>query len=174
MSALTPREIEALHHALALAQRSRGFCEQVIRTHGAVRPFSRIGEAERLHIQALRRLLYLHALPLPAARFSPVVPQAAVATVAGACAIGVEQETARQHRLAQLLASTANDDLRALLRQMVRASELRHLPAYGRCGQCRNTATGGCPDGPSRPPSAPPRRCGARSHQDWLWDGQSE
>ena len=167
MSALTPREIEALCHALDLAQQSRAFCERVIQEHGDVRPFSRIRDEERLRIQALRRLLYVQGLSCPAIPRAAAGP--AVASLAEACALGAEWELARQHRMPQLLASITNEHLQAALRPMVDATEQQYLPAYLRCGKCLNTAAGGCPDGSSRPVTAPPRRCVARSHQDWLW-----
>ncbi|MCS5705652.1 hypothetical protein NZK27_05545 [Synechococcus sp. FGCU-3] len=167
MPAITPREAEALRDALELAQQSRAFCERVIRDHGLVRPFSRIREAERLRIQALRRLLYVYGLAFSAIQREAAGP--ATASLTEACTWAAEQEAGRQRRIAQLLGSTTNEHLQVALSSMLSASELRYLPAYARCGQCRNTAAGGCPDGPNRSPDAPPRRCVARAHQDWLW-----
>lgn len=83
-------------------------------------------------------------------------------------------EQHRLKRLRQLLQQSNQDDLHSCLSQSIRAIEQQHLPALARCGGCRNTLAGGCPDGPQRPASAPPRRCVARIEQDWLWTPKPE
>lgn len=168
MSLLMPREVDALQCALDLTYQGWASCDQVIRRHGAVRPFSRIKVAELRRIHQLRRLFITHGLPIPANPWAGRMPLAE--SLAGAYAQAVEQERARLRCGRQLLAGVDRVDLRSALSDLVEASEARHLPAFERCGQCRNTAAGGCPDGPSRPASAPPRRCVARTHQDWLWE----
>jgi hypothetical protein len=167
MPRLTPREVEALQCALDLAYQGWATADQVIRQYGKVRPFSRIRAAEQGRIHQLWRLFVAHGLPIPPNPWTGGVNSPA--SLADACGQALEQEQARLKRYGQLLVCTDQEELRQVFRAQAEASELRHGPAYGRCGQCRNTQSGGCPDGPSRPPSAPPRRCVARSHQDWLW-----
>lgn len=167
MSLLMPREVEALQCALDLAYQGWAGCDQVIRRHGEVRPFSRIRDAERRRIQQFWRLFISHGLPIPKNPWVGQIPSAE--SLPEACADALERERARLRRCGQLLAGADQEELRCALHELAEASETRHLPAYERCGQCRNTAGGGCPDGPSRPASAPPRRCVARTHQDWLW-----
>lgn len=167
MSPLTPREVEALQAALDLAYQGWAAADQVIRVHGEVRPFSRIRAAERARIHQLWKLFVGHGLPIPPNPWSCQIP--APDSLVEACAQALEQEQARIRRYRQLLACTDQQTLRHAFSSQRQASEDRHLPALERCGQCRNTLSGGCPDGPSRPPSAPPRRCVARPHQDWLW-----
>jgi len=168
MSPLMPRELEALQCALDLAYQGWASCDQVIRRHGEVRPFSRIRDAERRRIHQLWRLFISHGLPIPENPWAGAIPSAE--SLPAACAQALEQERTRLRCCAQLLAGVDREDLRAVLSDLAEASEVRHLPAFERCGQCRNIAAGGCPDGPSRPASAPPRRCVARTHQDWLWE----
>lgn len=167
MPLLTPREVEALQCALDLAYQGWASADQVIREHGEVRPFSRIRSVERSRIHQLWRLFVAHGLPIPPNPWTGGI--GTPASLVNACGQALEQEQARQKRYGQLLACTDQEELRQVFRAQAEASEQRHGPAYGRCGQCRNTQAGGCPDGPSRPASAPPRRCVARAHQDWLW-----
>ena len=164
---LSPRDVEALQAALSLAHQGWAGCDQAIRRHGDVRPFTRIRAGERSRIHSFWRLFVRHGLPVPPIpRGEPIQ---APDSLAEACNQAGEQERLRLRRLRQLVSLVQDEELQAALRGQLEASEARHLLAYERCGQCRNTQTGGCPDGPSRPASAPPRRCVARSHQDWLW-----
>lgn len=167
MPLLMPREVETLQSALDLAYQGWATADQVIRQHGEMRPFTRIRAAERGRIQKLWRLFVIHGLPIPPNPRTGGIESSG--SLVEACAQALELEQARLRRCNQLLNCTGLAPLRQALQDQLEASEQRHLPAYGRCGQCRNTQAGGCPDGPSRPASAPPRRCVARSHQDWLW-----
>lgn len=167
VSALSPREVEALQAALDLAHQSWASCDQLIHEHGEVRPFTRIRAGERRRVHGFWRLFVRHGLPVPPVpRGEPIQVSDSLAE---ACNQGSEQERSRLRRVRQLVSLVQDEELQAALRDQIEASEARYLPAYERCGQCSNTQGGGCPDGPSRPASAPPRRCVARSHQDWLW-----
>jgi hypothetical protein len=172
MPLLSPRDVEAIHSALDLAYQGWASCDQVIRRHGEVRPFSRIREAERRHIHELWRLFIVHGLPIPTNPRGVVMP--VPDSLPEACGMALEQERTRLQRCRQLLAVAEGQQLQTGFRSLAEAREARYLPAYERCGQCINTQAGGCPDGPSRPASAPPRRCLARSHQDWQWAATPE
>jgi hypothetical protein len=167
MPLLMPREVEALQCALDLAYQGWAATDQVIRVHGEVRPFSRIRAAEQARIHLLWKLFVAQGLPIPPSPWTGLIP--APDSLVEACGQALEQERSRLSRYRQLLGCTEQETLRQAFSSQLEASERRHLPALERCGQCRNTLAGGCLDGPSRPTSAPPRRCVARAHQDWLW-----
>lgn len=167
MSLRSPKEMEALQAVRDLAHQGLACCEQVIRRHGEVRPFTRIRARERQRIRKLERLLSLHGLPTPECCLKDAIP--VMASLQEACKLALEQEQTRLRRCRQLVSVLTTEPLKTACRDLIEAGERRDLPAYECCGQCRNTHAGGCLDGASRPPSAPPRRCVARSHQDWLW-----
>lgn len=167
MSLPLPREMEALQATLELAHQRWACCDQVIRRHAAVRPFTRIRARERQRIRELERLLGLHGRSMPERCLEDAMPL--TASLQEACKLALEQEQTRLRRCRQLVSVLTTEPLKTACRDVIESGERRDLPAYERCGQCRNTLAGGCLDGASRPPSAPPRRCVARSHQDWLW-----
>lgn len=168
MPTLTDQEIQALRDALDAAYQSWAACDGVIQRHGLVRPFGRIRLAEAQHIQKLWRLLLHQALPVPPNPWQGR-PGADELSLAEACLAGSRRERSRQSLLTQLLQEVSSPSLRRLLEAGHQLSVQRQLPAYERCGHCGNTAAGGCPGGVLRPATAPPRRCTAHRHQDWLW-----
>ena len=169
---LTARDREAFQLASSLCDTTLAMCHQVIERHGPIRPFTRIHTHEQQRLRQWRRLLLIHTIPLPGEHIHQVT--SAQESLPISCTKALHWEQQRLQRLRQLLQQSNQDDLHSCLSQSIRAIEQQHLPALARCGGCRNTLAGGCPDGPQRPASAPPRRCVARIEQDWLWTPKPE
>lgn len=105
---------------------------QVIADHGAVRPFTNIQRSEARHIERLLPLFEAYdVLPIPENHWPGQVPS--FASVTAACAAGVEAEVVNVILYDALYASTAREDIVTVYRDLQRASQENHLPAFQRC-----------------------------------------
>jgi hypothetical protein len=111
--------------------RAQDTYENVMTRIGQVRPFVNIKRAEEQHISLLVNLFNTYGLPVPG---DTVGGFAAPATLAEACALGVEAEIANVQLYDSLLNGTANyPDVQSVFRQLQSASQDKHLPAFQGC-----------------------------------------
>lgn len=121
-----------LNEAIDDEYKARAMYRKVIERFGEVRPFIHIVEAESRHIQALLPLFEKYGVPVPPDDWESRVP--APASLLAACQAGVEAEIENKEMYARLLAQSAEfPDVQAVLRELQRASEENHLPAFRRC-----------------------------------------
>lgn len=139
MSALDKPEAEALEEALDDEYRAWATYDQVVRDFGALRPFVNIRDAEARHIDALLALFARYGLQAPLNPWPGKV--ARYASVREACESGVAAEIANAEMYERLLAAARHPDIAAVLRNLQRASQERHLPAFQRCA-ARGAAAG--------------------------------
>ena len=131
--------IDALTEALEDEYRARATYRKVIECFGPVRPFVNIVEAENRHVAALlRQFRRLGAQP-PADTWTDRVR--APATVAQACAEGVQAEIENETLYARLLDQVTDAEARLVMQQLREASRERHLPAFRRCLARRRAAS---------------------------------
>lgn len=134
---LSEREIADLHAALDDEYQAHATYTQVIADFGAVRPFTNIVDAERRHIEAVTSLLDRYGVPVPADTWPGRVPR--YPSVHDACEAAVAAEIANGALYDRLLTGTRRPDLLRVYRNLQRASQQRHLPAFRRCSQRHTT-----------------------------------
>jgi rubrerythrin len=141
---LDEAEIRALREALDDEHKAWATYDQVIRDLGPERPFSNIIEAEARHIEALQSLFQRYGLEVPENPWPGRVQR--FASLREACEAGIQAEIENSALYERLLRSTSRPDILAVLRNLQRASQERHLPAFRRCasrGQGRGRGAGG-------------------------------
>ena len=131
MAVLDDTEVRALHEALDDEYRAWATYDQVIRDFGPERPFINIREAEARHIEALRSLFQRYGLEVPENPWPTRVPH--FASTREACEAGIEAEVANTALFERLMSSTRRPDILAVFRNLMSASQDRHLPAFRRC-----------------------------------------
>lgn len=111
--------------------------EATIEKFGSIRPFSNIINAEARHIESIENLMIQYEIPIPVnpykkEKMMDLVP----ATIDEACKIGVQAEIDNaklyDEKILPLVEGFA--DAKLVLQNLRDASQLRHLPAFQRCG----------------------------------------
>lgn len=115
--------------------KARATYEQVLVDFGDVRPFSNIVEAEQRHIDALVQIFARYGLDVPPDPWPGRV--ARYGSLSEACAAGVQAEIENAALYDRLLADTTREDLLDTYRNLQRASQENHLPAFQRCAERR-------------------------------------
>lgn len=113
--------------------KARATYEQVLVDFGDVRPFSNIVEAEQRHIDALVQIFARYGLDVPPDPWPGRV--ARYGSLSEACAAGVQAEIENAALYDRLLADTTREDLLDTYRNLQRASQENHLPAFQRCAE---------------------------------------
>jgi len=122
---------EVLAAAIDDEYQARATYRAVLEAFGPVRPFVNIVESEGRHVQALLGLYDRFGLQPPPDEWpSKVGPPD---SVADACrqAVAAEQENAKLYE--RLLAASKDPSVRRVLKNLQRASQENHLPAFQRC-----------------------------------------
>ena len=138
---LTDREIEDLLMALDDEYKARATYRQVLADFGEVRPFSNIVEAEQRHIDALLVLFERYGIEVPDDPWPGQAPR--FSSIEDACQAGVQDEIDNAALYDRLLAGTEREDLLATYRNLQRASQENHLPAFERHAQPGEKGGGG-------------------------------
>ena len=131
----------ALDEALNDEYKARATYRAIIGRFGPVRPFVNIVEAEQHHTDALLPLNEKHGLPMPSDDWPKriTVPE----SVESACRLGIEAEIANADMYDRLLEQTRDyPDVQAVFRNLQRASQENHLPAFQRCAERGGTGKG--------------------------------
>jgi hypothetical protein len=124
--------VTALNEALQDEYKARATYRAIIERFGAVRPFANIVTAEERHIQALLPLFTRYGLAVPQDEWPTQVevPE----SLGQACQAGLQAEIENGAMYERLLALTvAYPDVQQVFRQLQRASQENHLPAFQRC-----------------------------------------
>jgi rubrerythrin len=153
----------ALTEALQDEYKARATYRAILERFGLVRPFVNIVESEERHIRALLPLFARYGVPVPEddwpARVD--VPE----SLTQACQEGVQAEIENGAMYERLLAMTADyPDVQQVFRNLQRASQENHLPAFQRGAARETLGATGSPCGEQRPPAAGrfrSRDCGA-------------
>ena len=104
----------------------------IIEKFGEIRPFINIVEAEGRHIQALLPLFEKYGFDVPEDTWESRVETPD--TILQACQIGVDAEIENAEMYNHLLTNTADyADVQEVFKNLQRASQESHLPAFQRC-----------------------------------------
>lgn len=123
---------EVLTEAIEDEYKARATYRRVLEEFGDVRPFSNIIEAEQRHIDALLVLFTEYGLRVPEDNWPDRVETPA--TLLAACQAGVAAEIDNAAMYDRLLAASGDfPDVQSVLRNLQRASQKNHLPAFQRC-----------------------------------------
>jgi hypothetical protein len=130
-----------LTEALNDEYKARATYRLVIREYGEIRPFINIVEAENRHIQALLSLFKKYGFPIPVDDWESRIT--APSSVKEACQSGVQAEIENAEMYERLLESAKHyPDVQRVLKNLQRASQENHLPAFQR-GVERGGGAGG-------------------------------
>lgn len=131
MSVLEDAELQALREALDDEYQAWATYDQVIHDFGPERPFINIREAEARHVEALRTLFRRYGVDVPDNTWPGRVPR--FESTREACEASVAAELANAALYERLMRSTRRPDILGVFRNLQRASQERHLPAFRRC-----------------------------------------
>lgn len=116
---------------------ARTTCAEIIRRHGADRPFANIMRAEEQHAAQLIDLLQRNGLPVPANPYAtgrtPLRDFPAGAAAACTAGVAAEIENIRLYDEELLPAVAAEPEVARVLLALRNASAERHPPAFQRC-----------------------------------------
>lgn len=141
MSHLNEIEVKALVDALDDEYHSWATYDQVAADFGELPPFSNIRDAEGRHIEALLRLFERYGLAVPENPWPGKVTR--YASRQEACEAAVAAEIANGEMYERLLEATQRPDILTVLRNLQKASQQRHVPAFQRClGQAADDGRG--------------------------------
>ncbi len=96
------------------------------------RPFINIQQAEARHADRLKVLMRTYGVTVPENKWISETPR--FETVGAACKAGADAEIANRDLYTRLFKSTTREDILMVYRELQRASEQNHLPAFQRCG----------------------------------------
>ncbi len=114
---------------------------QVIADFGEVLPFANIVEAESRHIDVLVQLFRLYGVEVPDNPWLGKVPR--YESVTEACRAGIEAEIENAALYDRLTAGTSHSDVLEVYRNLQRASQQNHLPAFRRSAEGAGHGPGG-------------------------------
>jgi hypothetical protein len=114
----------------------------VLRQFGDIAPFTNIVEAEGRHVEALLTLFEKYDIPVPVDEWPTKAK--APSSILEACETGVSAEIENAAMYDKLLNAAAEyPDVQAVLKNLQRASQENHLPAFQRCVDRGGSAGGG-------------------------------
>lgn len=128
---LTKAEVEGLQAAIVEEYIAYNTYSEIIEAYGQVVPFSRIVTAELKHTQASIGLADNYSLEVP--ENSGQTFDRSYATLAEACQVGVEIETADGADLQKLISESENPNLIRVYTNLMNASLNNHLVAFEAC-----------------------------------------
>ena len=145
---LKKEEVDGLFLALNDEYMAWATYDQINKDFNNPRPFINIQQAEAKHSERLKQLFTTYNLPIPENPWIGKTPK--FNSVAEACKAGVDAEIINKQLYDRLFKSTAREDILIVYRNLQRASEENHLPAFQRCGEGGGRGNGQGP-GQGRP-----------------------
>ena len=137
---LKKEEIEGLLLALNDEYLAWSIYDQVNKDFDNPRPFINIQKAEARHRDRLKSLFEKYKMPIPENKWIGNAPK--YKSVAEACKSGVDAEIANRDLYTRLFKTTERDDILGIYKDLQRASDENHLPAFKRCGGGRGKGKG--------------------------------
>jgi len=125
---LTEAEVVSLQAAIVEEYMAYNTYSEIIAEYGQVVPFSRIALAEQQHTEALLRLANYYNVAVPEDNGQTF--NFAYTTLAEACQVGVEIETADAEDLQKMISETENPNLIMVYTNLMNASLNKHLVAF--------------------------------------------
>ncbi len=128
---LKKEEVEGLLLALNDEYLATATYEQVNRDFNDPRPFVNIVKGEQRHAERLKALFTQYGIAIPENPWPDNVQK--FSSVVEACKASVEGEILNRDLYTQLFKTTERPDIVAAYKDLQRASEDNHLPAFERC-----------------------------------------
>ncbi len=133
---------EYLIEAIEDEYKAQAIYRIIIEKFGDIRPFINIVEAEGRHIQALLPLFEKYGFDVPEDTWASRVK--APETILQSCQLGVDAEIENADMYIKLLADTTGySDVQEVFKNLQRASQESHLPAFQRCVERGGVMGGG-------------------------------
>lgn len=129
---LKKEEIDGLLLALNDEYMAWATYDQINKQFSNPRPFVNIQQSEARHIERLKEIFAVYKVDFPANPWPGKTPK--FDSVAAACKAGVDAEIANRDLYGRLFDTTKREDILVVYRNLQRASEQNHLPAFKRCG----------------------------------------
>lgn len=129
---LKKEEVDGLLLALNDEYMAFAIYDQINKDFNNPRPFINIQQAEARHSERLKMLFTTYKIDIPENPWLGKTPK--FASVAEACKAGVDAEIINKQLYEKLFKSTSREDILIVYRNLQRASEENHLPAFQRCG----------------------------------------
>lgn len=137
---LKKEEVDGLLLALNDEYLAFATYDQINKDFNNPRPFINIQQAESKHSERLKQLFSDYKIDIPANPWLGKTPK--FPNITDACKAGVEAEIANKQLYDKLLSSTAREDILFVYRNLQRASEENHLPAFQRCAEGKGQGRG--------------------------------
>lgn len=137
---LKKEEVEGLLLALNDEYMALATYQQINKDFNDPRPFINIQQAEARHIDRLKELFETYKINIPENKW--VGATAKFESVAEACKAGSLAEIANRDLYTKLFDSTKREDILLVYKNLQRASEENHLPAFERCGGGQGNGSG--------------------------------
>lgn len=137
---LKKEEVDGLFLALNDEYMAWATYDQINKDLNNPRPFINIHQAEARHSESLKQLFTNYNLPVPENPWIGKTPK--FTSVAEACKAGVDAEIVNKQLYNKLFKSTAREDILVVYKNLQRASEENHLPAFQRCSEGRGMGNG--------------------------------
>jgi hypothetical protein len=132
---------QALIEALDDEYKASATYAHIISIFGEIRPFTNILEAEKRHIQALLPLFEKYGISVPENSWGNRVETPN--SILEACQAGIDAEIENAEMYERLLAATQDyADVQQVFKNLQRASQENHLPAFQRCVERGGTDAG--------------------------------
>lgn len=129
---LKKEEVDGLLLALNDEYLAFATYDQINKDFNNPRPFINIQQAESRHSERLKQLFTTYKLEIPENPWLGKTPK--FASVAEACKAGADAEIVNKKLYDKLFKSTVREDILFVYKNLQRASEENHLPAFQRCG----------------------------------------
>jgi len=124
--------VAVLSEAIDDEYKARAIYQLVIEKFGEIAPFSNIVKAEGRHIEALLMLFRKYNISVPEDNWASRVE--VPSSILAACETGVAAEIENAAMYDRLLEATGQyPDVQNVLKNLQRASQENHLPAFQRC-----------------------------------------
>jgi hypothetical protein len=130
---LKKEEIDGLLLALNDEYMAWATYDKINKQFNDPRPFVNIQQSEARHIERLKEIFAAYKVPVPANPWPGNTPK--FESVSAACKAGVDAEIVNRDLYDRLFKTTAREDILIVYRNLQRASEQNHLPAFKRCGE---------------------------------------
>ncbi len=137
---LNKEEVKGMLLALNDEYMSWATYDQINKDFDSPRPFINIVKAEDRHSEKLKGLFETYKIPLPENKWIGETEK--YKSVKEACKAGIDAEIANAALYDGLFKSTKREDILLVYKNLQRASQENHLPAFRRCSEGRGKGNG--------------------------------
>ncbi len=137
---LNKEEVNGLLLALNDEYMAWATYDQINKDFNDPRPFINIQKAEAKHFDRLKNLFSIYKIPVPENAWEGKTPK--FESVVEACKAGVDAEIANRDLYTKLFKSTEREDILLVYKNLQRASDENHLPAFKRCSEGKGNGKG--------------------------------